>query len=59
MIKLNVKPYCHGCPKFGPETLSYYDWDDNIIEQEVVCEHRDECIRIERYIRESIERKEK
>ena len=56
MIKLKVKDYCHGCVNFSPEVYPVFYANNVPHDQIVVCEHRDECERIEHHLRKEIKK---
>lgn len=58
MIELNVKEYCHKCPKFNPELVRYYG-DAEIIIQQIVCSEHDVCDKIEEYIRKELKKEKR
>lgn len=62
MIKLSISGYCHECPEFEPETdLIVVDnyIGERIIENRVICMHRDRCRSIVNYLTKKIEEESK
>lgn len=57
MIRLDVRPYCHRCPKFDPELEQRFAYDLPF-EQVVSCSNISKCALIEEHIRSELERKE-
>lgn len=51
MIELDIRDYCHKCPKFEPVVDRLYDGGRGPCVQNVSCEHKDRCDMIYRYIK--------
>lgn len=61
-IKLALEEYCYECPNFKPKVIDDYPWPCESREQafsrSVVCESRNLCRQIERYLSKQMNKTE-
>lgn len=50
MIRLEIEPYCHACPKFEAYVDKLYVNDDEIYTK-ITCEFASTCRAIEEYLK--------